>query len=79
MAGAQCVMGNLPPALGLIGIGWYVATCIVLGTLAGLWLDGATDTKPVFTLFGMALGLLAAGYGGYRMLMDVVRPRKPPQ
>ena len=72
-------MGNLPPAIGLIGIGWYVATCIVLGTLAGLWLDGAADTKPVLTLLGLALGLLVAGYGGYRMLMDVLRPRKPPQ
>ena len=69
-------MGNLPPALGLIGIGWYVATCIVLGTLGGLWIDGEADTKPVFTLVGIALGLLTAGYGGYRMLMDVMRPSR---
>lgn len=72
-------MGQLPPAIGLIGIGWYVATCIVLGTLAGLWLDGEAATKPVFTLLGVGLSLVAAGYGGYRMLMDVLRPRKPPR
>ncbi len=70
-------MGKLPPALGLIGIGWYIATCIVMGTLAGLWLDGQTDTRPVFTLLGIALGLITAGYGGYRLLMDVLRPRRP--
>ncbi len=68
-------MKDLPPALGLIGIGWYVAACIVLGVLAGLWLDGQADTKPLFALLGLGLGLAAAGYGGYRMLMDVLRPR----
>ncbi len=72
-------MGNLPPALGFIGIGWYVAACIVLGVLAGLWLDGQADTKPLFTLLGLALGLASAGYGGYRMLMDVLQPRDRPK
>ena len=67
-------MGNLPPAFGLIGIGWYVATCIVLGVLAGLWLDGQADTKPLFALLGLGLGLAAAGYGGYRLLQSVLRP-----
>ena len=71
--------GNLPPALGLIGIGWYVVTCIVAGTLTGLWLDEEADTKPVFALLGIGLGLVTAGYGGYRMLMNVLRPRTPPQ
>ena len=69
-------MRNLPPALGLIGIGWYVATCIVLGTVAGLWIDDALGVKPVCTLLGIAVGLLTAGYGGYRMLIDVVRPAR---
>ena len=68
-------MGNLPPAFGLIGIGWYVATCIVLGVLAGLWLDGQADTKPLFALLGLGLGLAAAGYGGYRLLQNVLQPR----
>lgn len=69
-------MRNLPPVLSLMGIGWYIATCIVLGTLAGLWLDGRSDTEPVFTLLGVALGLVTAGLGGYRMLKDVLRPRR---
>ena len=72
-------MDNLPPTLGLIGIGWYVAICIVLGVLAGLWLDEQAGTKPLFTLLGLGLGLAAAGYGGYRMLMDVLRPGRRPK
>lgn len=67
-------MEKLPPALGLIGIGWYVAFCIILGVLAGLWLDEQAGTKPLFTLLGLGLGLASAGYGAYRMLMDVLRP-----
>ena len=68
-------MKQLPPALGLIGIGWYIAVCIVLGVVAGLWLDGQANTEPLFTLLGLGLGLAAAGWGGYRMLMDVLKPR----
>ena len=71
------MMRDLPPALALIGIGWYIATCIVIGTLAGLWLDGQTDTRPVFTLLGIFFGLASAGSGGYRMLQNVLRPRRP--
>lgn len=70
-------MRNLPPALQLIGIGWYFATCIVLGVLGGLWLDDQADTRPLFTLLGVGLGLLTAGYGGYRMIRDVLGPRPP--
>lgn len=70
-------MRNLPPALQLIGIGWYFATCIVLGVLGGLWLDDRADTRPLFTLLGVGLGLLTAGYGGYRMLRDFLGPRPP--
>ncbi len=69
-------MGNLPAALQLIGIGWYFATCIVLGVLGGLWLDDQLGTDPGFTLGGLAVGMLAAGYGGYRMLQDVFGPRR---
>ena len=70
-------MRNLPPALQLIGIGWYFATCIVLGVLGGLWVDDQVDIRPLFTLLGVGLGLLTAGYGGYRMLRDFLGPRPP--
>ncbi len=65
-------MKNWPPTIALLGIGWYVATCIVLGVLAGLWLDDRAGTAPALTLLSLALGLAAAGWGGYRMLLDVL-------
>ena len=65
-------MKNWPPAIALLGVGWYVATCIVLGVLAGLWLDDQAGISPAFTLIGLGLGLAAAGWGGYRMLLDVL-------
>ena len=66
------MMRDLPPALGLLGVGWYVATCITLGVVAGLWLDGQAGSSPALTLLGLALGLASAGWGGYRMLKDVL-------
>ncbi|HUS82758.1 MAG TPA: AtpZ/AtpI family protein [Dehalococcoidia bacterium] len=65
-------MSGLPPALRLVGIGWYVALCITLGVLGGVWLDSKFDTDPAFTLAGLFLGLSVAFWGGYRMLMDVI-------
>jgi len=65
-------MGGLPPALRLVGIGWYVALCIVFGVWLGVWLDGKFDTSPVITLTGLFFGLFVAFWGGYRMLMDVI-------
>ena len=67
-------VGNFPRALGFLGIGWYVATCIVLGVVAGLWLDGRAHTEPIFALVGLGFGLAAAIYGGYRMLTNVLGP-----
>ncbi len=67
-------MRNLPPAFQFLGIGWYFATCIVLGVLGGLWLDGQVDAKPLFTLLGLLLGMAVAAWGAYRLLKDVMRP-----
>ena len=59
-------------ALRLIGLGWYVALCIVVGVAGGLWLDSKFDTKIVFTLFGLGIGLLVAFLGIYRMILSVM-------
>ena len=67
-------MDRLPPAARLIGIGWYFAVCIVAGLAGGVALDRVVGTTPWLTLLGLLLGLLAAFYGGYRMLMDVLQP-----
>jgi F0F1-type ATP synthase assembly protein I len=63
---------RLTPAIQLLGLGSYIATCIVGATIGGFFLDKWLDTRPVFTLAGLALGLVTAGYGGYRMLMDTI-------
>jgi F0F1-type ATP synthase assembly protein I len=63
---------RLSPAVQLIGLGSYVATCIAGATVGGYFLDRAWDTAPILTLIGLALGLVAAFYGGYRMLMETI-------
>ena len=60
------------PAARLLGIGWYFAFCVVLGVLAGRWLDGVAGTSRLFVLIGAFLGLAAALVGGYRMLVEYV-------
>lgn len=59
-------------ALRLIGVGWYVAGSILLGVLAGLWLDNKFDTKPLFVAAGLILGIIVAGYGVYQMLLPLI-------
>lgn len=65
-------MQRLTPAIQLLGLGSYVAVCIAGGTIGGYFLDGALGTGRILTLAGLALGLVAALYGGYRMLMDTI-------
>lgn len=65
-------MQRLTPAIQLLGLGSYVAVCIAGGTIGGYFLDGALGTGRILTLTGLALGLVAAFYGGYRMLMDTI-------
>lgn len=65
-------MQGLPPSAQLVGIGFYVAFCIVLGTLGGREIDKLVGTHNVFTLLGLGLGLVSALYGGVRQLMDVL-------
>lgn len=66
-------MQRLPPTVRLIGIGWYFAICIVFGLVGGVLLDRVAGTAPLLTLVGLVVGLLAAFYGGYRMLMDALQ------
>ena len=65
-------MYRLTPAVRLLGLGSYVAVCIAGGTIAGYFLDGLLGTGKILTLGGLALGLVAAFYGGYRMLMETI-------
>ena len=55
-------------ALQLLGLGWYVALCIVVGAAGGIWLDRFSGLTPLFTLLGVLLGTVAAFFGLYKMV-----------
>ena len=59
-------------ALRLTGVGFFIGGCIVLGVFAGLWLDNTLNTKPVFMLVGLVLGIVVAAYGVYQMLLPLL-------
>ncbi len=59
--------------LRLLGIGWYVALCILGGGYGGYRLDGWLDTGPILTLLGLGLGIAVAIVGMYVMLLAVLR------
>ena len=59
-----------------LGVGWYIAIAIVLGLLGGLWLDGKFDTKPLFTIIGLIIGILAAAYGVYQILLPLLNNKQ---
>ena len=63
---------KMPRALSLLSIGWFFALCIVGGIGGGLLLDDLADTKPIFALIGLFLGLGLAFWGGFRLLMQVI-------
>ena len=55
------------------GIGWFIAGSIGLMTTAGYFLDRHFGTSPIFTLVGLALGLLIAFRGTVGILRSVSR------
>ncbi len=40
--------------------------------MGGLWLDGRLNTKPLFVILGLLLGLTLAMYGLYRMIKPLL-------
>ncbi len=58
--------------LRLMGLGWYVAACIILGVLGGLGLDNLVGTIPLFTLLGTVLGTVLAFWGLYKMVQPAL-------
>lgn len=62
----------LGTVLRLLGIGWYIAICMFVGTFAGMWIDGVLDSGPAFTLVGLVLGIGLAFIGTKRLLMAVI-------
>ena len=59
-------------ALRLSGVGFFIGGSILLGMLAGLWLDSKLNTSPVLVLVGLFLGLIVAFYGVYQMVLPLM-------
>lgn len=51
------------------GLGFSLVATLVLLIGGGVWLDSWRDTAPVFTLIGVALGLVGAGYQLYELAL----------
>ena len=63
-------------ALRLTGLGWYVATCIIVGVLGGIGLDKLLGTKLLFFLLGTLLGTVVAFWGLYKMVQPILLASK---
>jgi len=63
-------------ALRLVGVGFFVGGSIVLGVLAGLWLDNKLNSEPIWVIVGLFLGLVIAFYGVYRMLLPFLSNKR---
>ena len=59
--------------IGAVGI--ELALSVVIGLLAGRWLDGKLSTEPYLTLVGLILGVIA----GFRSLYQTARKQTQTQ
>ena len=57
----------------LIGLGGMLAGAVIVCTVLGYVLDQALDTTPVFTLVGIALGMVAGGVGFWARVRSALR------
>ena len=69
-------MSRWMAALRLVGVGFFIGTAILLGTLTGLWLDSKLGTKPIFVIVGLLLGIAVAFYGVYQMLLPLLNKKR---
>ena len=60
----------------LLGVGFFIGGCIVLGVLGGLWIDDRLSTEPVFIIVGLVLGIFVAFYGVYQMLLPLLKDKQ---
>lgn len=70
-------MNRWMAALRLVGVGFFIGGVIVLGVVAGLWLDDRlNNTFPALGIAGLFLGIVVAFYGVYRMLIPLMKNKK---
>ena len=68
-------MSRWKAALRLVGVGWYIGICIVLGVVIGHWLDNKLNTG-FLVIVGLLFGIIAAFYGVYRMLLPAISKKR---
>ena len=54
-----------------MNLSWTMLFSLLLPLLAGIWLDEKLNTRPLFILIGMIVGILAATVGVARMVLKV--------
>lgn len=57
-----------------LGFGIAISLAVLVG--GGVWLDIRFNSAPLWTLVGLALGLIAAGYQLYELVLVSRRDRK---
>ena len=57
----------------LMGLGWQIASTLVMFTLGGYWLDRWLDTGPWLLLSGATVGMLSIFVQIYRIAVDLNR------
>jgi ATP synthase protein I len=65
-------MNRWSVVLRLTGVGFFIGGSILLGVLAGLWLDSKLNTSPILVMVGLFLGLIVAFYGVYQMVLPLM-------
>ncbi|HUV75539.1 MAG TPA: AtpZ/AtpI family protein [Dehalococcoidales bacterium] len=65
-------MSRWVAALRLVGVGFFIGGSIVLGVVAGLWLDSRLNTAPILVIVGLILGVAVAFYGVYQLLLPLI-------
>ena len=65
-------MSRWVAALRLVGVGFFIGGSILLGVVAGLWLDNKMNSKPIWVIVGLLLGIAIAVYGVYQMLLPLM-------
>jgi F0F1-type ATP synthase assembly protein I len=56
----------------LTGLGWYVAACVIIGVVGGVFLDKLLGSVFIFTVLGIVAGSVAAFWGVYKMVLPVL-------
>ena len=69
-------MSRWVAALRLVGVGFFISGSILLGVVAGRWLDSKLNTEPLWMIVGLLLGLVIAFYGVYQMLLPLLNDKR---